>query len=77
MSMVKMPDYFHYIINSLCIVMKLAGVTCKLDRFLEILQIVQRNLQKLARLADWTEQIYSQQSAFNVWSGRSSHRQRS
>ena len=26
MSMVKVPDYFYYIINLLCIVMKLAGV---------------------------------------------------
>ena len=40
----------------LCYVMKLAGTICKLDRFLENLQIVQC---KLAGLADWKEQIYS------------------
>ena len=36
--------------------MRLAGVICELDRFLENWQIVQCNLQmagKLARLADW------------------------
>ena len=55
MTMVKISDCFHYIINLLRYVMKLAGMICKLDRFLENLQIVQ---YKLARLADWTEHIY-------------------
>ena len=42
--MVKISGCFHYNIM-LCYVMKLAGMICKLDRFLENLQIVQCNLQ--------------------------------
>ena len=34
-------DCFYDIINLLCFVMKLAGMICKLDRFLENWQIVQ------------------------------------
>ena len=45
MTMIKISDCFHYIINLLCYVMKLPGMICKLDRFLENLQIVQCNLQ--------------------------------
>ena len=46
MTMVKISDCFHYIINLLCyIVMKSAGRIRKLDRFLENLQIVQCNLR--------------------------------
>ena len=39
MTMVKISDCFYkfYYINSLCFVTKLAGMICKLDRFLEIL----------------------------------------
>ena len=39
MTMVKISDYFHYIITLLCYVMKLAGMICKLDRFLEICRL--------------------------------------
>ena len=49
-----------YIINLLCFVMKLASIICKLDRFLEILQIVQRNLQigwPIYQLTDWPGQF--------------------
>ena len=45
MTVVKISECFHYIINLLCYVAKLVGMICKLDRFLENLQIVQRNLQ--------------------------------
>ena len=39
--------------------MKLAAMICKLDRFLEIWQIAQCNLQiGFANWPDWTEQIY-------------------
>ena len=58
MTMVIISDCFHYIINLLCYVMKLAGMICKLDRFLENLQIVQFSLQ-IGRLADWTEHIHT------------------
>ena len=56
--MVKISDCFHYIITLLCYVMKLAGMIGKLDRFLEILQIVQCNLQTgwpIYQLADWPD----------------------
>ena len=56
MTMIKISDYLHYIIHVLCFVMKLASMICQLDRLLENLQIVQRNLQ-IGRLADWTEHI--------------------
>ena len=45
MTMVKISDGFYNIINLLCYVMKLAGMICKLDRFLENWQIGQCNLQ--------------------------------
>ena len=35
MTMVKISDCYHYIIILLCYVMKLAGMSCKLDMFLE------------------------------------------
>ena len=57
--MVTISDCFH-VINLLCFVMKLAGMICKLDRFLENWQIVQCNLQigwPIYQLADWTEHI--------------------
>ena len=57
MAMVKISDCFHYIITSICYVMKLAGMICKLDRFLEICRLCSA-ICKLARLADWTEHIY-------------------
>ena len=44
----------------LCYVMKLAGMICKLDRFLENLQRVQCNLQidwPIYQLADWPGQF--------------------
>ena len=45
--------------------MKLVGAICKLDRFLDDRQIVQRNLEanlpigRLARLADWKDHAHS------------------
>ena len=45
MTMVKISGCLYYSIYLLCFVMKLAGMICLLDRLLEILQIVQRNLQ--------------------------------
>ena len=59
--MVKTSDCFHYIINLLCNVVKLAGMIGKLYRFLENLWIVQCNLQigwPIYQLADWTEQLH-------------------
>ena len=56
MTMVKISDCFHYIINLLCYVMKSAGRILKLDRCLEICRLCSA-ICKLARLADWTEQI--------------------
>ena len=49
------------LIRLLCFVMKLAGMICKLDRFLENWQIVQCNLQigwTIYQLADWAEYIH-------------------
>ena len=45
MTMVKISDFFYYIINLLCFALKLVGMICKLDRFLENLQIELCNLQ--------------------------------
>ena len=39
MTMVKISDCFHYIITLLCYVLKMAGMICKLDRFLEICRL--------------------------------------
>ena len=58
--MVKISDCFYNVINLLCFVMKLAGMICKLDRFLENWQIVQCNLQigwPINQLADWPGQF--------------------
>ena len=45
MTVVKISDCFYNVNNSLCFVMKLAGMICKLDKFLENWQIVKCNLQ--------------------------------
>ena len=53
MTMVKISDCFHYIITLLCYVMKLAGMICKLDRFLEICRLC----SAICKLADWPGQF--------------------
>ena len=67
--MVKISDCFH-VINLLCFVMKLAGMICKLDRFLENWQIVQCNLQigwPIYQLANWPDWQIGRNIYIKTW----------
>ena len=53
MTMVKISDCFHYIITLLCYVMEMAGMTCKLDRFLEIGRLCSTICKLAGQSSNW------------------------
>ena len=51
--MVNILDWFYYNINLLCFVMKLAGMICKLDMFLEICRLCHAICKLAGQSTNW------------------------